>query len=474
MSPEATARFVLALSDIVGKAHVFTDPDITARYVIDWTGRWHGGTTAVVRPGRTEEVVGVMRLCREFGIGVVAQGGNTGLVGGSIPMHGEIVLSSERLDSIEAVDPIARTLAAGAGTTVAEAHSAAQRVGLTFGVDLASRDSATLGGIVATNAGGVRVIKYGDTRAQLLGIEAVMSDGSVLTRWKNFTKDNVGYHLPGLLAGSEGTLAVITKVLMKLHVAPTRTEVMLAGVETVESALALTDAFRRAGLTIEAAELMTDDGMALVLQHRELRHPLGDSAPYYLLVEASGSADVATVLLETLERAGDLVVDATLGHGQRLWEFRESHTESVNAASATPPVKLDVATPVAELESFMDVLRREIDSVFPSVRLIVFGHLADGNVHVNLLDVDPAVAQRITEFVFELVVAHDGSISAEHGVGRSKAPWIHLGRSAVDIDLMKAIRHGVDPALILNPHILPTNSVPPTAVARSSARIPPR
>ncbi|WP_433207688.1 FAD-binding oxidoreductase [Nocardia sp. CA-107356] len=471
MSPEATARLVLELSDIVGKAHVFTDPEMTARYVTDWTGRWHGGTTAVVRPGRTEEVVRIMRLCHESRIGVVAQGGNTGLVGGSIPMDGEIVLSSERLDAIEAVDPVARTLAAGAGTTVAAAHTAARRVGLTFGVDLASRDSATLGGIVATNAGGVRVIKYGDTRAQLLGIEAVMSDGSVLTRWKNFTKDNVGYHLPGLLAGSEGTLAVITKVLMKLHVPPTRTEVVLTGVETVESALALTDAFRRAGLTIEAAELMTDDGMTLVLQHRNLRHPLGDSAPYYLLVEASGSPDVAMVLLETLEQAGDLVVDATLEHGrgQRLWEFRESHTESVNASSATPPVKLDVTTPVAELESFIDVLRREIESEFPSVRLIVFGHIADGNVHVNLLDVAPAVAQRITEFVFELVATHDGSISAEHGVGRSKAPWIHLGRSSVDIDLMKAIRHGMDPALILNPHILPAKrpDAEPTAVVRS-------
>ncbi|WP_330252789.1 FAD-binding oxidoreductase [Nocardia sp. NBC_00565] len=455
MRPEATARLVRELSDIVGKAHVFTDPEMTARYVTDWTGRWHGGTTAVVRPGCTDEVARVMRLCHASRIGVVTQGGNTGLVGGSIPMHGEIVLSSERLDAIEAVDPIARTLAAGAGTTVAAAHTAAQRAGLTFGIDLASRDSATLGGIVATNAGGVRVIKYGDTRAQLLGIEAVLSDGSVLTRWKNFTKDNVGYHLPGLLAGSEGTLAVVTRVLMKLHVPPTHTEVVLAGVETVESALALTDAFRRAGLTIEAAELMTDDGMTLVLQHRNLRHPLGESAPYYLLVEASGSPEVATVLLETLEQAGDLVVDATLGRGRRLWEFRESHTESVNAASATPPVKLDVTTPLAELESFIGVLRREIDSVFPSVRLIVFGHIADGNVHVNLLDVAPEAAQRITELVFELVAAHDGSISAEHGVGRSKAPWIHLGRSSVDIDLMKAIRHGMDPALILNPHILP-------------------
>ncbi|WP_051163331.1 FAD-binding oxidoreductase [Nocardia brevicatena] len=453
--PVSATGVVAELADIVGSAHVLTDPDTTARYITDWTGRWHGTTTAVVRPADTGEVARVLRVCRRAGVGIVPQGGNTGLVGGSVPMHGEIVLSLARLDSITAVDPIGHTLAAGAGVTVARAQAAARGAGLVFGVDLASRDSATLGGIVATNAGGVRVVRYGDTRAQLLGIEAVISDGSVLTRWKAFAKDNVGYHLPGLLAGSEGTLAVITRVLMKLHVPPSHTRLALVAVATVGSALALLDALRRTGLTIQAAELMSDTGLGLVRRHRGLRPPLGTETPLFLLVEVSGPSDTESMLLETLDREDGLVTDATVEHGSRLWDYREGHTEAINASSTTPPVKLDITTPLAELESFVAALTRAVPAQFPAVRLVFFGHIADGNVHVNLLDVDPEQTGQITDLVFELVTAHDGSISAEHGIGRSKAAWIHLARSAVDLDVMKAIRHGIDPPLILNPNILP-------------------
>lgn len=299
------------------------------------------------------------------------------------------------------------------------------------------------------------MIKYGDTRAQLLGIEAVISDGSVLTRWKNFAKDNVGYHLPSLLAGSEGTLAIITRVLMKLHVPPSHTRLALAGVPTVGSALALLDALRRTGLIIEAAELMSDAGLRLVRRHRNLRPPLGTETPLFLLVEVSGPSDPEAGLLETFERAGDLITDATIEHGPRLWDYREGHTEAINASSTTPPVKLDITTPLAELESFVAELTRAVEAEFPAARLVFFGHIADGNVHVNLLDVDPEQTGQITDLVFELVTAHDGSISAEHGIGRSKAAWIHLARSAVDLDVMRSIRHGIDPLLILNPNILP-------------------
>ncbi|WP_227981573.1 FAD-binding oxidoreductase [Nocardia spumae] len=448
---------VSELTDIVGAAHVLTESDVTAQYVADWTGRWRGATSAVVRPADTGEVARVIAACNRAGVGVVPQGGNTGLVGGSVPMHDEVVLSLVRLNGIDGVDPIGHTLAAGAGVTVARAQSAAREAGLTFGIDLASRDSATLGGIVATNAGGVRMIKYGDTRAQLLGIEAVMPDGSVLTRWKSFRKDNVGYHLPSLLAGSEGTLGVVTKVLMKLHVPPSQTHCALLGIPTVGAAPRLVDSLRRTGLTIEAAEFMTDAGVTLVGRHRGLRRPLSTDVPYYLLVEVSGPPDSEALLLRTLELAGDLVVDATVERDRaaRLWSYREAHTESVNAASSTPPVKLDITTPLAAVEPFVDALTRTVTAEFPDARVILFGHIADGNVHVNLLDVEPQQAQRITGRVFELVAEYDGSISAEHGIGRSKASWIHLARSAVDIEVMKAIRNGIDPALTLNPHILP-------------------
>jgi FAD/FMN-containing dehydrogenase len=445
------------LTEIVGAAHVLTEPDLVAAHVTDWTGRWQGHTNAVVRPADTAQVAAVLNVCHRFGVPVVAQGGNTGLVGGSVPMQGEVVLSTRRLATIEHVDPVGRTIAGGAGVTIARAQQAARAHGLDLGVDLASRDSATLGGIVATNAGGIRVIKNGNTRAQVLGIEAVLSDGRVLTRWKGLTKDNVGYDLPGLLTGSEGTLAVITRVLMRLVAPAAQPHVALVAVESVRAALNLVDALQRAGVTLEAAELMSRSGIELVCRHRQLRTPFEVDAPYFLLIEVSGQQATESILLDVLEQAHDAVVDATVeaGPAHKLWQYRESHTEAVNAASATPPVKLDVSTPLREIENLLDALGSGIESEFRDVRTICFGHIADGNVHINLLDVTAAQRDPITNYVLQLVARHDGSISAEHGIGRAKAPWIGLGRSATDLDMMSSIRAALDPTGLLNPHVLP-------------------
>nr|WP_250767842.1 FAD-binding oxidoreductase [Rhodococcus sp. MSC1_016] len=449
--------FLDELADIVGASHVLTDPGVVAGYVTDWTGHWHGNTTAVVRPADTGQVSAVLALCSRAGVAVVPQGGNTGLVGGSIPMDGEVVLSTTRLSVIEHVDPIGRTIAAGAGVTIARARDAAREHGVELGVDLASRESATLGGIVATNAGGIRVIKNGDTRSQLLGIEAVLSDGRVLTRWKELTKDNVGYGLPGLLAGSEGTLAVITRVLMRLVLPPSATRVAFVAVGSVGDALMVVDHLERAGLTLDAAELMTRSGIDLVCEHQQLRRPLSADAPFCVLVEVSGREDAETTLLEVLDDSHEVVLDAVVEEGpaHRLWQYRESHTESVGAASSTPPVKLDISTPLRDIEAFLNELTTGLDRRFPGVRAICFGHVADGNIHVNLLDAAPEQRDTLSDFVFHLVTDHNGSISAEHGVGRAKAPWMTLGRSAVDLDIMRSIRAALDPAGILNPHILP-------------------
>ncbi|MFF0815322.1 FAD-binding oxidoreductase [Rhodococcus sp. NPDC003318] len=452
-----TQSFVDELASIVGAAQVLTDRDVVAGYVTDWTGHWTGHTVAVVRPADTAEVSAVLAACHRAGVAVVPQGGNTGLVGGSIPMHGEVVLSTARLTGIEQVDPVGRTLAAGAGVTVARAQQAAREHGLDLGVDLASRDSATLGGIVSTNAGGIRVIKNGNTRSQLLGIEAVLSDGRVLTRWKELTKDNVGYDLPGLLAGSEGTLAVVTRVLMRLIVPPSETQVALVGAESVRAALRLVDGLQRAGLTLEAAELMTRAGVALVRGHRDLRAPLDVDAPFYLLVEVSGGDEAQAALFSVLEDAGTAVRGAAVeaGPAHRLWQYRESHTEAVSAESSTPPVKLDISTPLREIEPFLTALRDDLAAAFPAVRAICFGHLGDGNVHVNLLDVAVGQREAITDLVLRRVARHEGSISAEHGVGRAKAAWVGLGRTEVDLEVMRSIRAALDPATMLNPHVLP-------------------
>ncbi|MGW5517170.1 FAD-binding oxidoreductase [Nocardia africana] len=452
-----TLEIVDELAAIVGRAHVLTDPDVVAGHVVDWTGHWIGNTCAVVRPADTAEVAAVMAACHRAGVAVVPQGGNTGLVGGSIPMHGELVLSTARLDEIERVDPIGRTIAAGAGVTVARAQQAAREYDLDLGIDLASRDSATLGGIVATNAGGIRMIKNGNTRHQVLGLEAVLADGRTVRRWKELTKDNVGYDLPGLLAGSEGTLAVVTRVLMRLVVPPRETHVALIGVGDVGAALSLMAELQRAGLILEAAELMTRAGVDLVRTHCDLRAPLAADPAFYLLVEVSGPPETEAVLFDVLEAAGPMVLDAAVepGPAHRLWRYREGHTESVSAESSTPPVKLDLSTPLREIEPFLVALGEDLAESAPAVRAICFGHLGDGNIHVNLLDIADDDRDAVTDTVLRRVALHDGSISAEHGIGRAKARWIGLGRSDVDLDIMRSIRAALDPARLLNPHILP-------------------
>ncbi|GAA3154940.1 FAD-binding oxidoreductase [Rhodococcus baikonurensis] len=339
--------------------------------------------------------------------------------------------------------------------TVARADLAASAHGLRFGIDLASKESATLGGIVATNAGGTRMVRYGNTRAQILGIEAVLADGSVLSRWTPLVKDNVGYDIPGLLAGSEGTLAVITKVLMKLVTPATDTQVVLAGVRDVDQALHLCNRVRQSGLTVEAAEIMTDDGISSFV-HTPMH--VARSAPLHrcTLIEVSSPRETEESLLEVLSDSADLIEDATVepGPARKLWTLRESHTESISASSTTPVVKLDISVPLSVMGMFIESLRETLADGFPLVRPILFGHFADGNIHVNLLDAEPRVAHELTDTVFRLVAAHHGSISAEHGIGRAKSPWISLGRTEADIAVMQLIKSSWDPRGILNPGIL--------------------
>jgi FAD/FMN-containing dehydrogenase len=228
-------------------------------------------------------------------------------------------------------------------------------------------------------------------------------------------------------------------------------------VTTVSDALQLVDRLERAGLTLEAAELMTRPGVDLVRRHHDLRAPLDVDSPFLLLAEVSGQRDTQALLLDVLEQAGESVLDAAVEEGPapKLWRYRESHTESISAESSTPPVKLDLSTPLREVEQFLTTLTPALAENFPDVRAICFGHVGDGNLHVNLLDVKETERERVTDFVLRHVTQHGGSISAEHGVGRAKAPWLALGRSPEDINLMKSIRAAIDPAGLLNPHILP-------------------
>lgn len=452
----APPGLIRRLTTIVGASHVLTDPAVTAGYVTDWTNRWSGHAAAVVRPGSTDEVAAVVAACADEDVAIVAQGGNTGLVDGSIPHDGEVVVSLRRLDHIHDVDEVSRRLDAGAGVTVAAAHQAAARHGLAFGVDLASRDTATLGGIVATNAGGIRVIRHGATRRQVMGVEAVLADGSILRRWTGLEKDNVGYDLPGLLAGSEGTLAVITRLLLRLVTPAARVQALLVGVPTLDAALRALDVVRRCGLTVEAAEYFGQRGLDLVCATANVRPPFSTMSPYYLLVEVSGGSD--DDVHEVLSALSDDIDDGTVeaAPARRLWTHREGHTDAIFASSSTPVVKFDVSVPLSRLTEFETRLDEAVAEAAPEGQLITFGHIGEGNVHANVIDVPPVAAEPLTDAALQLVAELGGSISAEHGVGRAKLPWLGLSRTDVDLATMRAIKAAFDPRGLLNPGVLIT------------------
>ena len=443
------------LADRVGAAHVLVDPDLRAPYETDWTRRFTGTARCVVRPGSTAEVAAVVLACAAAGAPIVVQGGNTGLVGGGVPVAGEVVLSLSRLTDLDPVDPVEFQVTAGAGVTLERLQAHARAAGLDFGVDLAARSSATVGGLVATNAGGIHVLRHGSMRAQVAGLEAVLADGTVISRLTGLAKDNTGYDLTHLLVGAEGTLGVVTRARLRLVPLLPARAVALVGLASTEAALALLAKARALLPDLSAAELCYADGIALVRSSAGLPAPFATDYPVYLLLECAGRSDPLDPLLELLAEAEEEVGDATAADDTtgrtRLWAYREAHTEAVNAAGV--PVKLDVSVPLRELPALAAQLRPTVAAVAPTARVIVWGHLNEGNLHVNVLDAGPAGTE-ITDAVLNLVATHHGSISSEHGVGRAKARWLRLSRSPAEISAMRHIKSALDPDGLLNPGVI--------------------
>jgi FAD/FMN-containing dehydrogenase len=442
------------LVETVGEAHVLVDRDVVASYESDWTGRFRADARCVVRPADTGEVAAVVAVCAEAGVQICVQGGNTGLVGGSIPVDGAVVVSTKRLTEVGEVDPLSAQVTVGAGATLSAVQAVVRQLGFDVGVDFAARDSCTVGGMVSTNAGGERVLRYGTMRAQVAGVEAVMPDGSVVSRLAGLPKDNTGYDLVSLLAGAEGTLGVLTRLRLRLVPLLPGRAVALVAVGSTRDAVDLVVAARSLA-SLEAAELFYADGLELVCGHTGLSSPFGDDHPAYVLLECADREDPDEALLGALEAAGDVVRDATVATDARgrhaLWAYRESHTESINAAGV--PVKLDVAVPIGELPALVESLPGAVESAAPGARLVLFGHVNEGNLHVNVLDAldyDDAV----TEAVLKLVSSYGGSISAEHGVGRHKRDYLGLSRSSEEVAVMRAIKASVDPHGLLNPGVL--------------------
>jgi FAD/FMN-containing dehydrogenase len=417
-------------------------------FAADWTGRFRGHTPAVVRPRDTAEVARVLALCTDAGIAVVPQGGNTGLVGGGVPLHGEVVLSLARLDQMDPVDAEASQVTVGAGATLRRLAEADPDLDL--GVLIASRDSATVGGAVATNAGGLRVLRYGPMRAQVRGIEAVLSDGTVVSHLTGLVKDNTGYDYPSLLAGSEGTLAVITRVRVQLVPRLRRLVTAIVGLAGLDELHALARQAARDIPGLVSAEFFTQAGLDILIEHAGLAPPLPSPASVYLLLEASGAGaleDLAGLIGERPAAVGETAADRA-----RLWSYRERHPEAAGFLGA--PIKLDVSVPAARWVQFASAAAGVVAGVDPGAAVVTFGHVADGNVHVNIVPAQAADG-RHEDAVFSFVASLGGSISAEHGIGALKARWLPLARSAAERALFARIRSALDPTATLNPHILP-------------------
>ncbi len=445
---------VRRLEAVVGPTHVLTDASVTEGYSVDWTGRFRGRAGAVVRPSTAAEVADVIVACGEAGAAIVPQGGNTGLVGGSVPRAGEVVLSLRRLDRVRSVDPVAGQATAEAGVTIAALHATAAGAGWDYGVDWAARETATVGGSVATNAGGIRVVRHGDTRRQLLGVEAVLADGSIVSHLGGLEKDNTGYDLAGLLCGSEGTLAVLTAARLRLVPRHDQRVVALLAMAGAAEAVAAAGGLRRTLPELDAAELFLADGLDLVCSRLRLVPPFAVPSPAYLLVEAAGATDPTDALataVEGLSGVQDVAVATEAARRAELWRYREAHTEALNLIG--PPHKLDVTLPAGALAPFLAEVPGAVAVVAPGARTWLFGHAADGNVHVNVTGVDPG-DERVDDAVLTLVAAAGGSVSAEHGVGTAKRRWLHLSRSPAEIAAMWAVKDALDPAGTLNPGCL--------------------
>jgi FAD/FMN-containing dehydrogenase/quercetin dioxygenase-like cupin family protein len=393
-----TRTLLRSLAGIVGEPHVLTG-DATAGYAVDWTGRFAGHTPAVVRPRDTAEVAAVLALCTDAGLPVVPQGGNTGLVGGGVPLHGEVVLSLTRLNRLGPVDHEAAQVTAGAGVTLQQVADADP--GLDLPILIASRDSATVGGAVATNAGGLRVLRFGPMRAQLRGIEAVLADGTVVSHLAGLVKDNTGYDYPSLLAGSEGTLAVVTAARLRLVPRLRDTVTALTGVGDLDELHALARRAVREVPGLVSAEFFTQAGLDILVAHAGLTPPLPTPAAAYLLLDASGPGafgDLAGLISDREAAVGESAADRA-----RLWSYRERHSEAAGFLGV--PVKLDVSVPAARW-----------------VRLA------------------SSAAAVVTDV---------------HGIGALKAPWLPLARTDAERALFARIRSAFDPSGTLNPNVLP-------------------
>ena len=466
--PDDHATLLARLAAIVGSANVLCDAADAGPYLVDQRARYRGRAVAVVRPATTAEVADVVRACAEAKVPIVPQGGNTGLCGGATPhaRGDEVLLVLTRLDRVRRVDPDNATMIVEAGVPLARVHEAAAAHGLAFPLSLASEGSCTIGGNLSTNAGGTAVLRYGNARDLVLGLEVVLADGRVLDGLRGLRKDNTGYDLKQLFVGGEGTLGIITAAVLKLFPMPRTRVTALAAVSDVAAAIALLrSAKANLGDRLVGFELISDVALDLSQRHHPgSADPLPGHAWYALLQadDTEAGAPLTGLVEATLAGAAEraIVRDAVIAHtgeqAMRLWALRENISEAQRREG--PNIKHDISLPVSAIAAFLEASERALSAALPGVRFVVFGHLGDGNLHYNLsapegiapeaFMANAGVANRI---VHDLVVQAGGSISAEHGIGQLKREELSRYKPALELELMRRIKAALDPDGLLNP-----------------------
>ena len=449
-----TEALIERLAAIVGTAYVTTDTDVLDGRSIDHTGRYRGHASALVRPGSTDEVAAVLRECRAAGVSVTVQGGRTSLVAGTVPEHDDVLLSTERLRTIEEVDVVERRVRVGAGATLADVQRAATAAGLVFGVDLAARDTATVGGMASTNAGGLRTVSYGNMGEQVIGLDVVLPDGSVVRRHSQVRSDNTGYDLASLFVGAEGTLGVITALDLRLHPTPRQRVTAICGFADLDALIATGRVFRDME-GIAALELIDARASALTAEH------VGVSAPvqgaWQLLIELAGETDLTERLAEALEDAelsDEPAVGVDTNAQQRLWQVREAVADVLGVYG--PPLKFDVSLPLSAIHAFAEDAARLVGEHAPDAIPVLFGHIGEGNLHLNIVRcaLTGDGERQLYSAMMALIADHGGNVSSEHGVGTRKRDYLSMARTDADIATMRVLKDALDPTGYLNRAVL--------------------
>ena len=458
-----------ALVHIVGESHALRTPSDMAPYLTEWRDRYRGRAALVLKPGTTEEVAAILKCANETRTAIVPQGGNTGLVGAQIPDESgnQVVVAMERLAHVRDIDLASNTMTVEAGLTLALAQEVAERAGRLFPLSLASEGSCQIGGVLATNAGGMAVLAYGTARDLALGLEVVLADGRVWHGLKSLRKDNTGYDLKDLFIGSEGTLGIITAAVLRLVPKPVERVTCIAGLAELERAPAFfARAYDAAGPMLTAFEILPRIGVEFVLKHgKDVRDPLSAPYPWYALFELTSprESEEPRTIAETLLREGieageiaDAAIAASLAQAKTLWRLRELMSEVQKFEGGS--IKHDVSVPVARVPEFIARANQLVELMIPGARPVPFGHLGDGNIHYNVSQppgMNKAVFlanwEALNAAVHEIVLDLGGSISAEHGIGRMKRDLLPHAKGELAVELMRKIKTSFDPNGILNP-----------------------